>query len=88
MNYNSKLKIEFFTEPFINEFFKYKYIDNLPLNEKEYLKYLIYKLDEFVNEVIESGNRNDIFYIGNKLLDLWIKYDIPLYEKYFEKLNI
>ena len=79
--------IEFFTEDFTNEFYKYKYIDNLPLNESEYLKYLISKLDEFVNEVIKSGNKNEIFYFGNKLLDLWIEYDIPLYEKYFEKLN-
>lgn len=84
MDYN----IEFFTENFTNEFYKYKYINNLALNEREYLKYLISKLDEFVNEVIKSGNRNKIFYIGNKLLDLWIKYDIPLYKKYFEKLNI
>ncbi len=88
MNYNSESKIDFFTEPFINELFKYKYIDNLSLKEKEYLQYLISKLEEFVKEVIRSGNRKDILYLGNKLLDLWIKYDIHLYEKYFEKLNI
>lgn len=88
MSYHSELKIDFFIESFKSEFFKYKYINNLPLKEKEYLEYLISKLDEFVNEIIKSRNRQDIFYIGNKLLDLWIKYDIPLYEKYFDKLNI
>lgn len=88
MSYNKNLKIDFLIDPFIDEFFKYKYMNNLSIKEKEYINYLISKIDYFVREAIKCKNKEDIIYIGNRLFELWIEYDIPLYEKYFDNLNI
>lgn len=85
MNYNKEFKL---IEPFIYELFKYKYLDSLPIKEKEYVNYLIDKLDTFVSKIIKYGNKKDIFYLGNFLFDLFIEYNIPLFEKYFDELNI
>lgn len=73
---------------FENDLYKYKYIDLLNPKEKEYINYIIYSIEELTINIINSNCKKDILILGNKLLYLWINYDIPLYEKYFDDLNV
>ncbi|MCX0402100.1 hypothetical protein [Clostridium perfringens] len=73
---------------FENDLYKYKYIDLLNPKEKEYINYIISSIEELTINIINSNCKKDILILGNKLLYLWINYDIPLYEKYFDDLNI
>lgn len=73
---------------FENDLYKYKYIDLLDPKEKEYIYYIISSIEELTINIINSNCKKDILILGNKLLDLLINYDIPLYEKYFDDLNI
>lgn len=75
-------------DSFENELYKYKHIDLLSPKEKEYINYLISSIEELTINIINSNCKKDILTLGNKLLYLWINYDIPLYEKYFDDLNI
>lgn len=73
---------------FENDLYKYKYIDLLSPKEKEYINYIISSIEELTINIINSNCKKDILILGNELLHLWINYDIPLYEKYFEDLNV
>lgn len=73
---------------FENDLYKYKYIDLLNPKEKEYINYIISSIEELTINIINSNCKKDILILGNKLLYLWINYDIPLYEKYFDDLNV
>lgn len=85
MSYSNKInKISSFE----NELYKYKYINLLNIKEKEYINYLISNIENLTINVINSNCKKDILNLGNKLLYLWINYDIPLYEKYFDDLKI
>ncbi|MCX0374824.1 hypothetical protein LI058_15250, partial [Clostridium perfringens] len=62
---------------FENDLYKYKYIDLLNPKEKEYINYIISSIEELTINIINSNCKKDILILGNKLLYLWINYDIP-----------
>lgn len=85
MNYSNRINQ---ISSFENDLYKYKYIDLLNPKEKEYINYIISSIEELTINIINSNCKKDILILGNKLLYLWINYDIPLYEKYFDDLNV
>lgn len=85
MHYYSEFEL---IEPIIEILSIYKNLDSISIKEKEYVTYMLFKLDEFTVRVIRYGNKEEIFHLGNQLFDLWIEYDIHIYEKYFDKLQV
>lgn len=70
-----------------DELYKYKYLEYLYKNDKEYIAYILESMEKIVIDILATKNKKKILVLGNILLDLWINYDIPLYKKYFDEIN-
>lgn len=74
-------------DSFEHELYKYKYFDSLSRKEQEYLNYLISSIEKHIIRTLKTKNKEQILHLGNIVFDIWMKYDIPLYETYFDDLN-